>query len=245
MDTGTIIISGSELIDQYFNIYPTGISLKNPQEVPPIEAFDVLGYSLAGKADELRWQAASFCNLYKKYYPNIYEEKAQHFFVRPQTIEVWAYVERNVPPENRTNEKTIYHHRVVAKIDDKQQQANYMQHCVDNNLSVRGLEKWVAQQRNEPAPPSYEDRQFKRMQAEYKDLDRLTRINTALVLKIQELENTIKELEQAAAIEPPAIAPADLPGYATRALGDIENALLEFSYSSVTVYQNGDVRWHK
>lgn len=89
----------------------------------------------------------------------------------------------------------------------------------------------------QPNPPARPDDTIEELR---QDNFNLQQENARQRAEIERMKST-----QAAAIEPPAIAPDALPDYAVHALGHLENALVEFGYSSVTIYQNGDVRWSK
>lgn len=227
------------LVSQWFEVLPAGIIIRNGSR-PPVEAFDLLGYHLVKKGSEYRLQVGDFCAAYHSTYPDIYEAKAQQFFVKTQTVEAWASVCRRVPIYVRLDGLLYTHYRTVMAVDDWKTQYRYLQYCLDNNLNTREFELWVAEQQNTLPPPTYQDKQFERAVQEHKELNELTRVNSEFALRIAEQEAELDRLNGKS-----AIAPADLPGYATRALGDIENALVEFGYSSVTVYADGSVRWNK
>lgn len=198
MDTRITSITSPELspmIEQNFAIYPTGILIRNGQ-VPPAEIFDLLGYYLSVKGDEMRWQVGSYCAMYSHYYPEIYKIKAQQFFIKPQTIEVWATVCRQIPFEIRIPELSIWYHKLVAPIDDTETQERYLKHCLDNGMKYREFEEWVYKQRNLPIPPSYEDRQFQRQVDEQKELNQLTKLYNDLSLRLAETETENKELRK-------------------------------------------------
>lgn len=239
----------SPLIENSFAIYPTGILIKNGS-IPPAEIFDLLGYYLSVRGDEMRWHVGSYCAMYSHYYPEIYKIKAQQFFIKPQTVEVWATVCRRIPFEIRTPKLSIWFHKLVSPIDDQDIQAKYLAHCLENNMKYRDFEEWVYKQRNLPIPPTHEDRQFQQQINEHKELNHLTELYKEMSLRLSETETENKRLkkqvENSQPVQSPKISnPPELTELDWNGLLQVKDTLINNGYQSVTIHANGDITWHK
>lgn len=178
-----------ELIDKFgpFIISPLGIQLGDYDRLSEAD-FEALLYHLATKQDELRWQVAAACNLYERAFRNhAYERAASIFELSPETIETWAYIERNVPYEIRRSERSIWFHKLVAKLEPDLQ-AEYLDYCIEHDLSHSRFEAWLIKQKDADLPPiTYRsDRLFELEQENY------NLINENLDLKEQLNDNEVE-----------------------------------------------------
>lgn len=128
---------------EYFDFRPQGIKVY-PGCVPPPEAFEALGYYISTKADEVRWWAGAWCNLFIKFYGSeVYEKTAVVCFRKPSTIETWAWVERSIPFEYRVPGLTLEFHRLVAPLDNHKLQRLYLRFCRFYGLRFTQFEDWL------------------------------------------------------------------------------------------------------
>lgn len=224
---------------EYFDFRPMGIKVY-PGIIPPKEAFEALGYYIASKADEVRWLAGAWCNLFIKYYgPEVYEKTAAICFRKPSTVETWAYVERNVPYEARVSGLTLEFHRLVATLKDPQVQKLYLRFCRLYGLRHSQFEEWLKNRVPvETSQPKYRDRLYDAQQEAYSN-------EVAYQEQVVENQRLQAEIERLHSEKIPAPVPADLPYPVAMGISNLSNQLGELGYSSVTVYRNGDVRWTK
>lgn len=216
---------------EWFDIRPMGIELY-PGVKPPQEAFEALGYYISTKADEIRWHAGAWCNLFIKYYgPQVYEQTAILCFRKPSTLETWAYVERNVPPEARVVGLSLEFHRLVAGLKAPTVQKLYLRFCRLYGLRHSQFEQWLKNRVPvETSQPKYHDKLFE-AQVE----------NHELEIKYQEALSEITRLKS----QPPPSTGPDLSDLDWTHLLQVKDTLIDNGYQSVTIHANGDVTWHK
>lgn len=68
-----------------------------------------------------------------------YEEIAQHTGYKPETVENYAYIARNVAQELRNPNLSFNHHYLVASLDHDSQKRDWLSTAEEHNLSVRTL----------------------------------------------------------------------------------------------------------
>lgn len=135
-----------------FQILPLGITVKNGEE-PTEQEFQALFEYLVFNRDKLRWQMAAACNLFSRYHrKNAYEKAAYLLDLSPETIETWAYIERNVPYDYRRGNLKISFHKLVAKLPPDEQR-DYLDYCILNKMTYSTFERWLNIQMNIETPP--------------------------------------------------------------------------------------------
>lgn len=180
--------------------------------------------------DLLAYGEMAYSEMYAQVFdPDEDDEDNTHF--KKGTLYQYKFVAKRWPISIRIKELPWSYHQVTASLSIEQR-ISLMQHCLENGIKRPELADNVKELNNgkHPNPPTRPaDRQFELETENHRLQQRVTELEQAVIMP--ELGETIP--------------PDDLPTYATRALGDLENALIEFNYSSVTVYQDGSVTWHK
>lgn len=244
-------ISTNELnpiISNWFSIHPMGITVKNGvdrPEPPPIDAIDLLGYYLSFKTDELKWQVGAWCNLYINYYgTDVYHQKSSIVKRKPQTIEVWAYVERNIPDHIRLPGVSFECHRLVASIKNHRLQYTYLRLCRLFNLKYKEFEQWLRDKSLvENSQPSYQDQLFVAQQEAYNSEVKRQEAETRAD-KAERKLNQSTQLAESPILPPPTTGP-DLTDLDWTHLLQVKDTLIDNGYTSVTVWSNGDITWHR
>ncbi len=238
------------VLSEWFDIYPMGIKLKDPFSFPPIEAIDVLGYNLAINTDSLKWHIGAWCNHYIDFYgSDVYHQKAGIVKRKPQTIEVWAYVERNVPDACRVKDVTFECHRLVASIKDYKKQRIYLRLCRLFCLKHYEFENWLKERGLvEMSQPKYQDRLFDAEKAAYEVEVKRQEAEAQAGHANQRIAQLEAQLENAleGQIEAVESDSDDLPTYVDNALASLKNYLQVDSddgFESVTVFANGSILW--
>jgi len=154
-----------EILAKYFTFTDTGLTIIG---APTQQHFDLCALQLATNLDKLRWQIGAWANEYRKRFGGNAYEKAvavSGFSVKPETIEQWSYVERNVPSENRRSELSLWFHRIVAKLPPETQ-PEALGACFDGNMTYTTFNSYVAENYRElkttppPPPGNSSDRKY-------------------------------------------------------------------------------------
>lgn len=133
----------AELLAEYFAFTDTGLTVTG---APTQAHFDLCALQLAANLDKLRWQIGAWANEYRRRFGgNAYERAVavSGFSVKSETIEQWAYVERNVPPDNRRAELSLWYHRIVAKLPPVAQ-PEALEYCIKKGLGYSKFFNYVA-----------------------------------------------------------------------------------------------------
>lgn len=133
----------SELLAEYFTFTDTGLTITG---TPTQKYFDLCALQLAANLDKMRWQIGDLAVSYRQRFGgNAYERMVamSGFSVKPDTIEQWAYTCRNVPPENRCTELSLWFHRIVAKLPPGEQQ-NALGECLERGMSYAEFNKYIS-----------------------------------------------------------------------------------------------------
>lgn len=222
---------------EYFDFRPMGIKVY-PGIIPPKEAFEALGFYIAARADEIRWLAGAWCNLFIRFYgPEVYEKTAVVCFRKPSTVETWAYVERNVPYEARVPGLTLEFHRLVATLKDPQAQKLYLRFCRLYGLRHSQFEQWLKDKVPvEMSQPRYSDRLLEAQQEAYNN----EVAYQEQVAENRRLQEEIKRLQPIPDPEPP-----DLPYPLAMTASNLANRLRETGFSRVTIWADGGMKWER
>lgn len=159
-----------ELLSEHFTFNDTGLTVTG---APTQQHFDLCILHLATRLDRLRWQVAAWANEYRRRFGVTAYEKAvalAGLSVKPETVERWAYIERNVPPCNRVPELSLWYHDAAAKLSPEAQPEAFTA-CLEQNMTCSEFYAYCAKlvARGAPVTPvAYpDDRKFELTQELY------------------------------------------------------------------------------
>ena len=148
----------------WFKEHPYGLTLCNPEDKPPLKAFEAQGWQLRTDQDTWRYRVGDWAVLLARHYGLTAYEKIAGMtnLAAPETIERWASICRRVPLEVR-NGLSISFAEVVSPIEDPLDQKELLAYAKEKGLHLREFEEHVAMWRglpSQPTKPTREDRVY-------------------------------------------------------------------------------------
>ena len=136
MDT----LSALEKTDVKFSLTPRGIEFHGDLT---FDEWEKLGERLGDTERAIGFMIGDWINYAEEKWGEKYNEAIAVTGLEYQTLANYAYVARRVQISVRTENLPFYHHQVVAKIKDPEEQRHWLKTAEDHDLSYRRLQKSI------------------------------------------------------------------------------------------------------
>jgi len=133
-------LSVLEKNDAKFSLTPRGIEFHGDLS---FEEWEKLGEKLGDTERAIGFMIGDWINYAEEKWGEKYNEAIAVTGLEYQTLANYAYVARRVQFSVRTENLPFYHHQVVAKLKDPQEQSHWLKTAEDHDLGYRRLQKSI------------------------------------------------------------------------------------------------------
>jgi hypothetical protein len=129
-----------EKTDAKFSLTPCGIEFHGDLS---LDEWEKLGEKLGDTERSIGFMIGDWINYAVNKWGEKYNEAIAATGLEYQTLLNYAYVARRVQISVRTENLPFYHHQVVAKLKDPEEQKHWLTQAEDHDLSYRRLQKSI------------------------------------------------------------------------------------------------------